>query len=114
MTVARAGRYLEVAGGLGGGPPVAAGLPAGVLPLAPAVGTVLPLEALPLEALPLKMLPPEPPLQAATASPAATIAAIAGSREQPRSKPISLPLRLVDLHEPGRCRLVRSKCDQVA
>src|SRR5215472_6292451 len=68
MTVARAERYLAVAGGLGGVPPLfAAGLPAEVWP---------------------------PPPQAATTNPAAASTAISGCREQLRSKPISLLLRL--------------------
>lgn len=41
------------------------------------------------------LLPPGPLSQAATASPAATITAMADSREQLRSKPISFLLRLV-------------------
>src|SRR5215469_5704502 len=81
MTVARAGRYLAVAGGLGGVPPLfAAGLPAEVWPPAPAAGAELALEV---------PLPPEPPPQAATTNPAATSTAISGCREQLRSKPIS-------------------------
>jgi hypothetical protein len=97
MTVARAGRYLEVAGGLGLVPLVAAGLLAGVLPPAPAVGAEVAREVLlpPEPLVPEPLLPPEPPLQAVTASPAATSTAITGSREQRRSKPISLLLRLI-------------------
>jgi hypothetical protein len=41
------------------------------------------------------LLPLEPLLQAATTTPVATITAIAGCREQLRSKPISFLLRLV-------------------
>ena len=52
---------------------------AGVLELVPLVAAVLLLEVLLL----LELLP-----QAATTSPAATITAMAGSREQLRSKPI--------------------------
>ena len=90
-TVARAGRYLEVAGGLGLVPLVAAGLPAAVLPPAPAVGAEVAREVL----LPPELLvPDEPPLQAATASPADTSTAMTGCREQRHSKPISLLLRL--------------------
>ena len=55
---------------------------AGVLELVPLVASVPPVEVL---------LPLEPLLQAATTSPAATITAIAGSREQLRSKPIFPP-----------------------
>jgi hypothetical protein len=61
-------------------PPVAAVLALEVLLLVPLVAVLL-----------LEMLSPFKPLQAATTSPAATIAAMTGSREQLRSKPISFP-----------------------
>ncbi len=69
---------------------------AGALEFVPLVGAVLPLEVLRLEVLrlevlPLEVLPLEPLLQAATTSPAATTTAIAGCREQLRSKPIFPP-----------------------
>src|SRR5215470_16816105 len=80
MTVARAARYLEVVGGLGGVLLAAVGVPAEVWPPAAPVGAELALEVLPPELL----LPPEPPLQAATASPAVTSTAITSSREQRR------------------------------
>jgi len=60
---------------------------ANALELVPLVAAVPPVEVL---------LSLEPLLQAATTSPAATITAIAGCREQLRSKPISFLLRLVE------------------
>jgi hypothetical protein len=61
-------------------------------------GLVLLVAAVPLLAavlLPEALLPPGPLSQAATASPAARITAMADSREQLGSKPISFLLRLV-------------------
>jgi hypothetical protein len=84
-TVAFPGAYVIVADVLELEPLVGAVLLPGVLLLLPLVAAVLLLEVS-LEPLP----------QAATTSPAATITAIAGCREQLRSKPISFPLRLVE------------------
>jgi len=80
---------------------------AGVLELAP-----------PVAAVPLLELLLELPPQAATVSPADAITAMADSREQLRSKPISFLLRLVkadgDQNELGCCRLARGEGVEVA
>ena len=81
MTVALPGAYVAVADVPELVPPVAAVLALEVLLLVPLVAVLL-----------LEVLSPFEPLpQAATTSPAATIAAMTGSREQLRSKPISFP-----------------------
>ena len=82
MTVARAEEYVAVAGVLELMPLVAAVLLPGVFLPMPLVAAVLLLEVPPLL---------EPPPQAATTSPAATITAMADSREQLCSKRISFP-----------------------